>query len=136
MQRRLKRPVSAFQSMEIASRLENLIFRLCLTSQAKDIFGRECDEAGEDKKIVDHFHYVAACLNDHFMADPSSWAHSRTGPYDEIRKRVRDSLPLIFRGEKSYLWPNWRALDLLLFYNSRESFSQNSNLMYIVSFFF
>ncbi|CBY43017.1 unnamed protein product, partial [Oikopleura dioica] len=40
-------------------------------------------------------------------------------------------LPLIFRSEKKFLWPSWRTLNLILFYNSRQSFTENQALMWL-----
>ena len=96
--------------------------------------------------IVDRFHNVALGLDAQFFnRDPQKSdgrqqqgggggvGVARVAPFESVRNAVRKSLPLIFRSEKKFLWPSWRTLNLILFYNSRQSFTENQALMWLVS---
>ena len=97
--------------------------------------------------IVDRFHNVALGLDAQFFnRDPQKSdgrqqqggggggvGFARVAPFESVRNAVRKSLPLIFRSEKKFLWPSWRTLNLILFYNSRQSFTENQALMWLVS---
>jgi len=121
-----------------------MVFRLTLAAKHNDIKSNEFEE---HDMIVDRFHNVALGLDAQFFnRDPQKSdgrqqqggggggvGFARVAPFESVRNAVRKSLPLIFRSEKKFLWPSWRTLNLILFYNSRQSFTENQALMWLVS---
>ena len=130
MARSFDRPLSAFQSEHLATQMENRVFRLTLAAKNHDIFGEFVSEEHEYTLVADRFSFVANSIDAFFQGE-----ESRTGFFEEVRAEVVKSLPLIFRGKTKYSYPSWRCLNLLLFYNSKESFSENPILMFLVSTF-
>ena len=127
MLRNFNRPLSAFQSERLASQMENRVFRLTLAARNHDIFCENVDEEREFTLIGERFNFIAGNMGELFCKD-----ESRTGLFEDVRAQVSKSLPLIFRGKTKYCYPTWRCLNLLLFYNSKESFSENALLMFLV----
>ena len=132
MLRTFNRPLSAFQSERLATQMENRVFRLTLAARNHDIFGTNVSEEQEFTLIGDRFNFVAQNIGEFFCFGEES----RTGCFEQVRREVVKSLPLIFRGKTKYSYPSWRCLNLLLFYNSKESFTENNLLMFLVSLLF
>lgn len=127
--------VSAFQSEAVADRLENLLFRLTLSTANRDVFGPDVDEEGEDKMIGDRFKSIEEALRGFFNqgGSPLPAEGNVRSPLEQARVTVAKTLAPVFMGERQYMHPNYRALNVMLFYNSREHFTENSNLMFLVS---
>ena len=130
MLRDFTRPPSALQSEHLSTKMENRVFRLTLAAKNHDIFQECVGERQEFSIIGDRFNFVAGNIGEFFHSE----REGRTGFFEDVRSQVAKSLPLIFRGRTQYAYPSWRCLNLLLFYNSKESFSENNMLMYLVSF--
>jgi hypothetical protein len=127
--------VSAFQSEAVCDRLENLFFRLTLSISNRDIFGPDVDEEGEAKMIDDRFKSVDEALRGFFnQGEPPLPVEGKLrAPLEQARVTVAKTLAPVFSGARKYMHPNYRALNVMLFYNSREHFTENSNLMFLVS---